>query len=79
MSETKSPLSGLVLCMVCLAIAGSILAGAHYLIIERPAQEQSIAQPPHNGDSQRCTRSCILDCMSLHHTIAIACAAPCGC
>jgi len=40
----KSPLARLVLFMVCLAIAGSAVAGAHYYAIDLPQQRNA----PHN-------------------------------
>lgn len=35
----KSPLARLALFMVCLSIAGSLLAGSHYILIDRPDQK----------------------------------------
>ena len=47
MSQTqKSPLARLVLFMVCLAIAGSLLAGLHYFAVDLPAQKN--LHPPKN-------------------------------
>jgi hypothetical protein len=43
----KSPLARLVLFIICLSIAGSLLAGSHYILIDRPAQEYA-AHPPAN-------------------------------
>jgi len=42
----RSPLARLVLFMVCLAIAGSCIAGAHYYSVDLPQQK---ATPPDNG------------------------------
>ncbi|MFA4876402.1 MAG: hypothetical protein WC586_03240 [Methanoregula sp.] len=61
MTETRSersPLARLVLFMICLAIFGSVLAGAHYYAIDLP-QQQSL-QPPRND----CTMDmqCMDDC-----------------
>lgn len=50
MSESpskRSPLARLVLFMVCLAVAGSFLAGAHYYAVDLPAQ--NAGDPPDNG------------------------------
>ena len=44
--STQSPLARLVLFMVCLAIAGSCIAGAHYYTVDLPQQK---ATPPDNG------------------------------
>ena len=61
--STPSPFARLVLFMVCLAIAGTIIAGAHYLAIDRPQQER--VQAPENGNSislnekcNTCTNNC---------------------
>jgi hypothetical protein len=42
-----TPLTRLVLVMVCLAIAGSIGAGVHYYAVDLPQQKS--VQPPDNG------------------------------
>jgi len=48
--ETKqTPLARLVLFMFCLAIAGSVVAGVHYVVIDIPAQQQIAEKPPENG------------------------------
>lgn len=49
-SPERSPLARLVLFMVCTAIAGSILAGAHYAAVDLPAQEWALHAPA-NSDS----------------------------
>jgi hypothetical protein len=49
MSESShSPLARLILFMFCLSIAGSLLAGTHYTVIDRPQQEFA-SHPPLNG------------------------------
>ena len=45
--SSLSPLARLVLFMVCLSIAGSISAGAHYSVVDLPAQKE--VQAPLNG------------------------------
>jgi len=45
--EPRTPLARLVLFMVCLSIAGTFVAGTHYVMIDRPAQEYA-AHPPTN-------------------------------
>ncbi|MDD1694318.1 MAG: hypothetical protein LUQ71_06295 [Methanoregula sp.] len=47
MSETQSPLSRLVLFIVCLAIAGTFVAGMHYFAVDLPQQKATLA--PVNG------------------------------
>jgi len=54
--STQSPFARLVLFMVCLAIAGTIIAGAHYLAIDRPQQER--VQAPENGNSISLNEKC---------------------
>jgi hypothetical protein len=44
MSESRSPLARLVLFMVCLALAGSFIAGMHYFVVDLP-QQQTIQAP----------------------------------
>ncbi|MEI7855872.1 MAG: hypothetical protein WCH85_00025 [Methanomicrobiales archaeon] len=39
--------------MICLAIAGSFIAGFHYFTIDRPAQEYSL-HPPMNSYGENC-------------------------
>jgi hypothetical protein len=49
--SAESPLARLVLFMICLAIAGSFVAGVHYYGVERPQQEALRAaglNPPSN-------------------------------
>jgi len=61
MSEfLQSPLTRLVLFIICIAIAGTVVAGAHYYTIELPAQQS--LQAPTNGDS--CTNECYTDYMN---------------
>lgn len=44
----QSPLARLVLFMMCLTIAGSVVAGAHYYTVDLPAQKN--LQAPENAD-----------------------------
>lgn len=54
MSEASpAPLARLVLFMVCLAIAGSVLAGAHYYAVDLP--QQNTIQAPGNAYSSTAT------------------------
>ena len=50
--SAQSSLARLVLFLVCLSIAGSLLAGTHYLFVDRPFREY-MAHPPLNVD-RRC-------------------------
>jgi hypothetical protein len=45
----KSPLACLVLFMICLAAAGSIVAGVHYYAIDVPIQEKASTLQPQNA------------------------------
>ena len=45
---TLSPLARLVLFMVCLSVAGSIMAGAHYYAVDLPEQNAKLLTPPSN-------------------------------
>lgn len=45
--STRSPLARLVLFVVCLSIAGTIIAGAHYYAVDLP--RQSAVTAPENG------------------------------
>ena len=46
MSDTQSPITRLVLFIVCLAIAGTFVAGVHYFAIDLP--QQNALQAPEN-------------------------------
>jgi archaellum component FlaG (FlaF/FlaG flagellin family) len=69
----RSPLASLVLFMCCLAIAASLFAAAHYLVIDLPAQKNLPA--PENAESSKsncdvCKHNCKIDkdyffCLSL--------------
>ena len=71
MTETpslRSPLARLVLFTVCLAIAGSCVAGMHYVVIDRPAQEAAL-QPPANSGS--CTLITTGRCAGIRSSICM--------
>jgi hypothetical protein len=55
MSE-QNPLARLVLFMICLAIAGSVVAGMHYTFIDLPAQDALRA--PTNSRADNCPEWC---------------------
>ncbi|HEX3002414.1 MAG TPA: hypothetical protein VHN82_08640 [Methanoregula sp.] len=59
MRETQSPLARLVLFMVGLTIAGTILGGVHYIVVDIPAQQTM--PPPVNYDGEGCAR-CMATC-----------------
>jgi archaellum component FlaG (FlaF/FlaG flagellin family) len=46
---TPSPLARLVLFMVCLAIAGSVVAGIQYVAVDIPQQTATIQSTPENN------------------------------
>lgn len=69
MSHTeRSSLARLILFMVCLALAGSIVAGAHYFITDMPMQ--NAVQPPVNGDT--CTITPGKFCVIMLNTVCRA-------
>jgi hypothetical protein len=57
MPDTKSPLARLVLFMVCLAIAGSCVAGVHYYTVDLP-QQQSQTAPENSHIDTGCMDWC---------------------
>jgi len=65
MSESeRSPCARLVLFMLCLSIAGSVLAGAHYYAVDLPAQKN--LQAPENAfkntkNCELCRNNCKID------------------
>ena len=72
-----SPLARLVLFTVCLAIAGTILAGAHYFVVDLPHQNAVAA--PKNGVGP--IGSCDLDISRLCYHLCYynaECARQCG-
>ncbi|NMB78285.1 MAG: hypothetical protein GYA23_04245 [Methanomicrobiales archaeon] len=59
-----SPLARLVLFMVCMAIAGSLVAGTHYYAIDLPQQKN--VQTPENAENNNincilCLHNCQVD------------------
>lgn len=57
----RSPLARLVLVMICLAIFGSIVAGAHYYAVDLPEQKVTVPEnniPMHAG-CDICRSNCI--------------------
>jgi uncharacterized protein YneF (UPF0154 family) len=65
----KSPLARLFLFIICLSIAGSIVAGAHYLAVDLPAKEIAL-HPPANSES--CTILYTAHCTKIRATICRA-------
>lgn len=64
MSESQTPLARHVLFMVCLSIAGTIVAGAHYYAIDLP-QQLDVQAPNNFSDScQQWIDKCLLYCKS---------------
>ena len=56
METSQSPLGRLVFFMVCLSIAGAIVAGAHYALVDLP--QQNALQVPTNAGSESCAAGC---------------------
>ncbi len=57
-SSAQPPLARLVLFLVCLSIAGSLIAGIHYFAIDHPAQA-AVQIPGNNAqDVNDCIRKC---------------------
>jgi len=65
MSE-QSPLARLVLFMIFLSIAGTVVAGAHYIAFDRPAQETAL-HPPANAES--CTLIFTGNCAKIRNSL----------
>ncbi len=63
-ASERSPLSRLVLFMTCLAILGSLLAGAHYYAVDLP-QQNALKAPENagysNSNCQICKNNCKVD------------------
>ncbi|MHB8164799.1 MAG: hypothetical protein ACYDDV_10755 [Methanoregula sp.] len=53
LQSTDTPLGRLVLFMVCLSIAGSLVAGAHYFAVDLPAQK-AITAPANDYCEMSC-------------------------
>ena len=74
---TRSPLARLVLFTVCLAIAGTILAGAHYFTVDLPHQNAVTAPKNDVGPIGSCdldiSRLCYQQCYN-----NAQCARQCG-
>jgi len=62
-ASENPPLARLVLFMICLAALGSILAGAHYLAVDLPAQ-QNVPSPENAGWGTASCTKCKQDCGS---------------
>jgi len=78
MPGSCSPLARLVLCMVCLSIAGGVVAGAHYYAIDLP--EQKALQAPQNTNTNamatKCA-TCIANCNYLPDSQKYQCLGNC--
>jgi hypothetical protein len=69
--ETQSPLVRLVLFMFCLALAGTIIAGVHYYVVDLPAQKA--VQPPDNNWCYDQCNTAYFNCVSLERSVASTC------
>ena len=58
MSPAASPIFRLVLFMVCLALLGSVVGGAHYYLVDLPEQKELSGSPPANWNLQEKCDSC---------------------
>lgn len=72
-ASKRSPLARLMLFMICLAIAGSVVAGLHYYAVDLPAQKHLPA--PENAQSsgmncEVCKHNCKVD-MDYYACLAI--------
>jgi len=63
--STQSPFARLVLFMVCLSIAGSLVAGVHWFAIDLPVQQARALHPPPNQNIElnAACKVCMLDCL----------------
>jgi len=52
-NSARSPLTRLVLFMVCLSIAGALVAGVHYVAVDLP-QQQAVQAPTNSYDHSCC-------------------------
>lgn len=57
-----SPIFRLVLFIVCLALFGSIIGGAHYYLVDLPEQKTLSGSPPANWNLQDICNSCKDQC-----------------
>jgi hypothetical protein len=66
-SHERSPLARFVLFMVCLSLAGTFVAGAHYYAIDLPGQKALSRYPPANanGDTREKCNTCLSPCLYL--------------
>ncbi len=63
---SRSPLARLVLFIACLAVAATLVAGLHYVVLDRPAQEAALHPPANSGS---CTIIYTGNCAYIHATI----------
>lgn len=77
--ETRSPLAQLVLFMVCLSVAGTFVAGAHYYVIDIPEQKAIAGHPPGNanGDTIEKCNTCISYCNYVDPEVIGGCISDC--
>ena len=87
--STRSPLGRLVFFMVCLSVAGAMVAGAHYALVDLPGQ--NALQAPTNAGSESCAAGCSVayqaciggcsgdrGCLDACYQVVEACANSCG-
>ena len=61
--SSQAPLARLVLFMICLAMAGSLVAGAYYYTVTLPTQNAALHPPANAGDSSANCRVCRNNCI----------------
>jgi hypothetical protein len=77
--STRSPLARLVLFMVCVSIAGSIVAGVHYYAVDLPHQnavtapENTASSGQYRASCSTVQQNCISDCNYACGNIFINC------
>ena len=57
--STQSPIARLILFIVCLAIAGSIVGGIHYVAVDLPQQNEAMLTVPQNNNCLAQTIACL--------------------
>ena len=57
--SAQSPIARLILFIVCLAIAGSIVGGIHYVAVDLPQQKEAMLTVPQNNNCLAQTIACL--------------------
>jgi len=60
----KTPLARLMLFLICVSVAGSIVAGVHYYTVDLPKQEAQALLTPKNGQELKAACNiCVSGCL----------------